>query len=61
MEDKYKGLGYRGMLMEIENRTLITETDSDHQLKKIAKSNVDLPKEELYDPSTQITDWEVTK
>ncbi len=61
MEDKYKGLGYRGMLMEIENRTLITETDSDHQLKKIAKRNVDLPKEELYDPSTQITDWEVTK
>tara|TARA_X000000368_G_scaffold411196_1_gene395729 strand:- start:12548 stop:12733 length:186 start_codon:yes stop_codon:yes gene_type:complete len=61
LEDKYKGLGYRGMLMEIENRTLITETDSDHQLKKIAKRNVDLPKEELYDPSTQITDWEVTK
>ena len=61
MEDKYKGLGYRGMLMEIENRTLITETDSDHQLKKIAKRNVDLPKEELYDPSTEITDWEVTK
>ena len=61
MEDKYKGLGYRGMLMEIENRTLITETDSDHQLKKIAKRNVDLPKEELYDPSTQITEWEVPK
>jgi len=47
--------------MEIENRTLITETDSDHQLKKISKRNVDLPKEELYDPSTEITDWEVTK
>ncbi len=61
MEDKYKGLGYRGTLMEIENRTLITETDSDHQLKKISKRNVDLPKEELYDPSTEITDWEVTK
>ncbi len=47
--------------MEIDNRTLITETDSDHQLKKIAKRNVDLPKEELYDPSTERTDWEVSK
>ena len=47
--------------MEIDNRSLITETDSDHQLKKIAKRNVNLPKEELYDPSVEITDWEVTK
>ena len=50
-----------GKLVEIDNRTLITETDSDHQLEKIAKRNVNLPKEELYDPSTERTDWEVSK